>query len=467
MKRITLYEFQRKYLSTVHTEGVDVTPESLQRFFEAINGLYGRGHEVLSLRYDTRRREYYIKAHGSVGFAYHLGKPGFMIQVLPRPYKRDPDEARSLRFFLSLMNLSGGLGLGRREIEEAVSTYARGEGGVHELFLYLYVYLLGRELFHGLYREYSEVEEELQTIRGRILLSRLARRPPLGRDVPVRHAVLDVDTALNRVLKAALEVVVEVSAWEGIARAAEALIRYFADVGPLRPEDIERATFNPLNERFRPTFHLATMILTGFGKLSRGGFTAPGIFIEMDRLFEDLVYHTVLTALSGKGRVHRQQPLPPIVRGAAEIEAKMDAVFTFGPPRPDIFVQMPDGRCILEVKYRNLSVKMGDTWWRKLVRSSGELYQVYSYSRISGGGALIVYPKLRGQYNEWLPDMFDERVETFSFFDGTPLGIVGYELSHIGRDVLIARRGVVLDGKIAGNVRRLLESVCVMNGEKV
>ena len=357
--------------------------------------------------------------------------------------------------------------MGGREIEEAVSTYTKGRGSVHELFLYLYVYLLGRELFHGLYREYSEIEEELQTIRGRVLLSRLARRPPLSRDVPVRHAVLDVDTALNRVLKAALEVVVEVSAWEGIARAAEALIRYFADVGPLRPEDIERATFNPLNERFRPTFHLATMILTGFGKLSRGGFTAPGIFIEMDRLFEDLVYHTVLTALSGKGQVHRQQPLPPIVRGAAEIEAKMDAVFTFGPPRPDIFIQMPDGRCILEVKYRNLSVKLGNTWWRKLVRSSGELYQVYSYSRISGGGALIVYPRLRGQYNEWLPDMFDERVETFSFFDGIPLGIVGYELSHIGRDVLIARRGVILDGKIARNVRDLLESVCVVNEEKI
>ncbi|QDA31686.1 restriction endonuclease [Thermococcus indicus] len=466
MKRITLYEFQRKYLSTIRTAGVDVTPESLQKFFEVINGLYGREHEVLSLKYDTRRGEYYIRAHGSVGFAYHLGEPSFMIQVLPRPYKRDPDEARSLRFFLSLMNLSGGLGLGRREIDEAVSTYTRGKGGVHELFLYLYAYLLGRELFHGLYREYSEVEEKLQTIRGRVLLSRLARRPPLSRDVPVRHTVLDVDTALNRVLKAALEVVVEVSAWEGIARAAEALIRYFADVGPLRQGDIERVTFNPLNERFRPTFHLATMILAGFGKLSPG-LTVPGIFIEMDRLFEDLVYHTVLTALSGRGRVHRQQPLPHIVRNASEIEAKMGAVFTFGPPRPDIFVQMPGGRCILEVKYRNLSVKMGDTRWRKLVRSSGELYQAYSYSRISGGGALIVYPRLRGQYNGWLPDMFEEGVETFSFFDGTPLGIVGYELSRIGREVFIARRGVILDRKIAGNVRNLLESVCVPNGEKV
>ncbi|AEK72121.1 putative 5-methylcytosine restriction system, catalytic subunit [Thermococcus sp. 4557] len=467
MKRITLYEFQRKYLSTIRMEGMDVTPESLQRFFEVINSLYGREHEVLSLKYDTRRGEYYIKAHGSVGFAYHLSEPGFMVQVLPRPYRHDPDESRSLRFFLSLMNLSGGLGLGRKEIDDAVAIYARGEGGVHELFMYLYVYLLGRELFHGLYRGYSEVEEELQTIRGRVLLSRLARRPPLGRDVPVRHAVLDVDTPLNRVLRAALEVVVEVSAWEGVARSAEALVRYFADVGPLRQDDIKRVSFNPLNERFRPIFHLATMILMGFGKLPGKGLMVPGIFIEMDRLFEDLVYHTVLTAISGRGRVHRQHPLPPIVRDAEEIGARTGAVFTFGPPRPDIFVQMPEGRCILEVKYRNLSVKMGDTWWRKLVRSSSELYQVYSYSRISGGGALLVYPRLMGQYNGWLPDMFDESIETFSFFDGTPLGIVGYELSRIGREVLIARRGVVIDGKIAGNVRSLLESVCALKGERV
>lgn len=460
MRAVTIYEFQRKYLQSLRAEGINVSPSELQRFFEFINSSYGRENDVLSLRYDVSRGDYYIQAHGSVGFAYYLGDEPFMIQVLPKPYRNDPDHRRSMKFFLSLLNLSGNLGMSPRDIERAVSAY-RGENElIHEMFFYLYTSQLGRKIFHGMYQEYSEVEENSKTIRGRVLLSRLVRTTPGSLDIPVRHAVLGIDNPLNRVLKAALEVVAENSSWNGIRREASALLEYFRGVGQLNRDDPNRVSFNSLNERFRPAYTLAMIILEGFGRRRQRGLVQHGIFMDMAHLFETLVYHTIRRVLQGEAVVYRDYILPHIVEGAQSVEAKLGAVFTFGPPLPDILVATDSGKCVIEVKYRSLLVKMRGQWRRKLVRKSEELYQIYSYSRLAGGSAAVVYPRLEGVYNHWIPDMFGPEGNVLSFFDGTPFGLFGYELSRVGKEVFITRNGVVLREGVARNLREHLLSLC-------
>ncbi|WP_088863488.1 5-methylcytosine restriction system specificity protein McrC [Thermococcus celer] len=460
MKVVTLHEFQRRYLRSLQAEGLKLHPSELHRFFESINRVYGREHEVLSLKYDVSRGEYYIKTHGSVGFAYHLGDEPFMIQILPKPYRYDPDQRRSMKFFLSLLNMSGNLGMSPRDIELAISAYGDEGELIHELFFYLYVFQLKRRVFHGMYQEYSELEESSKTIRGRVLLSRLIRTAPVGVDVPVRHSALGVDNPLNRVLKAALEVVAENSEWRGIGRAAGSLIEYFRGVGTLDQKDPERVSFNSLNERFKPVYTLATIILTGFSRKTGTNSGQQGVFIDMAHLFEDLAYHTIKRALNGKGVVYRNYTLPHIVKDHGRVEAKLGAVFTLGSPLPDILVVTDSGKCAIEVKYRGLIVKMGGNWWRKLVRSSEDLYQIYSYSRLAGGSAAIVYPRLKGAYNHWIPDMFEPSGELLSFFDGTPFALFGYELSRVGTDVFITRNGVVLRDSIARNLRETLLALC-------
>ncbi|ASJ09307.1 restriction endonuclease [Thermococcus siculi] len=463
MKVITLYEFQRRYLQSLSAEGIDVSPGELQRFFDFINETYGGDHDVLSLNYDIKKRDYYIKAHGSVGFAYYFGRTPFMMQVLPRPYRNDPDEKRSITFFLNLLNLSGGLGMGPRDIESAASAYTEGSKTLHELFFYLYVSLLGREVFRGMYREYRETEDNTKTIRGRVLLSRLVRRNPMYASVPVRHTYLSTDSAMNRVLKAALETTIRNSEWKGVRKAAETLLGHFHEVSNLRPNDVVRVVPNPLNERFLPAYKLAKLIIFGFNERGWEKNFHPGIFIGMDRLFEDLVYHTVRAVLDGYGVVYKQYSLPHVVKDAAEIESKAGAIFTFGAPLPDILIRTDSGNCIIEVKYRSLSVRIRDRWQRKLVRNSNELYQVYTYSKLSGGGAVIVYPRLKGVYNSWLQDIFGDDREVFQFFDGTPFGVFGYELSRIGYDVIITKNGVVLDEKLKRELREFLLEFCKGN----
>lgn len=460
MRAVTLYEFQRKYLQSLQAEGIKVSPSELQRFFDFINRTYGHENDVLSLRYDVSKGDYYIQAHGSVGFAYYLGDEPFMIQVLPKPYRHDSDQRRSMKFFLSLLNLSGSLGMSPRDIELAVSAYQDEGELIHELFFYLYVSQLGRRIFHGMYQEYNELEENTKTIRGRVLLSRLIRTAPGQLDIPVRHSVLGIDNPLNRVLRAALEVVTENSEWNGVRREAGSLLEYFRGVGQLNQNDFSRVSFNPLNERFRPVYILATIILRGFSRGSQRGTAQQGVFIDMAHLFENLVYHTIKRALTGWGRVYRDYLLPHLVKDSRKVEAELGAVFTFGPPLPDILIVTDSGKCVVEVKYRSLLVKMRGKWRRKLVRNSEELYQIYSYSRLAGGSAVIVYPRLEGVYNHWIPDMFGPGEEILSFFDGTPFGLFGYELSRVGTDVFITRNGVVLRDSVAKNLREHLLSLC-------
>lgn len=460
MRLVTLYEFQRKYLHSLRAEGISVTPVELQRFFDVINRTYGREGDVLSMRYDTKREDYYIQTNGSVGFTYYFGKTPFMIQILPKPYRNDRDQRQSMALFLSLLNLSGSLGMSTHEINSALSRYESEDEALHELFFYLYILQLEKEAFHGMYQEYMEVEGETKTIRGRLLLSKLVKNGHMQGNVPVRYAVLGADNPLNRVLRAALEVVAENSTWRGIKRAAEHLSYNFRDVSSLRDGDMKAVRFNPLNERFKPLYTIATMILFGFKKAGAHGTLHPGIFLDMARLFEDLVYHTVKRALREEATVHQWHLLPHVIKDARKVEGNLGAVFMFGRPLPDIMAVTPFGGCVIEVKYRNLLVRLGDITRKKLVRNSSELYQIYTYSRLSGGSAAIVYPRLSGSYNEWIPDMFGEDVPSIQFFDGTRFGLFGYELSRIGKDIFVTKNGVILRENVAENLREHLMFLC-------
>ncbi|WP_054841028.1 hypothetical protein [Thermococcus peptonophilus] len=105
------------------------------------------------------------------------------------------------------------------------------------------------------------------------------------------------------------------------------------------------------------------------------------------------------------------------------------------------------------------------------MRKSDELYQAYTYSRLVSeywGGTrevpvLLIYPRLEGIYNHWIPNLFSARPEdTFEFFDGTRVGgVFGYELSMIGGDeILLRKNSVVIDEDTAENLRSFILGLC-------
>ncbi|NJF24766.1 McrC family protein [Thermococcus sp. Bubb.Bath] len=466
---VTLYEFANKPLTELKSLGLQVDEREIIKFAEGINALYGGDSPVFTVTYDPRRDKYYLRTHGSVGFAYYLSDEGVvLVQVLPKPFRYEREDGHSLLFLLQLFNMYYQMGLEPSEIKDIVFEYSR-QKALDEIFRYLYVLLLSRALSRGLYYEYGELEESSQTVRGRILLGELARRPPWKADLPIRYSVLLEDNPLNRVLKGALEVAVKSARLSETRKVGGVLLDLFGDVDDPRPGDFGKVSFNHLNERFRTVFRLARVM---YSELGTGGSRRflPGVFIRMDELFETLVYKTLKTALGHDAEVRFQVQLPHVIKNANEIEARFGAFFMMGNPLPDIVVSTGNGTCVVEVKYRNLYVyhKAENRLYRKLVRNSNELYQAYTYSRLVSEyrgsekvPVILIYPRLEGIYNHWIPDLFSARMEdTFEFFDGTRVGVFGYELSVIGEEILLRRNSVVINEDTAENLRSFILALC-------
>ena len=460
---VRLHEFERVPLSKLRAMGVDISHPELSHFVEVINAIHGREHSVFSIEYSPRRREHYLRAHGSIGFAYYIRKgKRITFQVLPKPFRADPDDRRSIQFFLHLLNLAKGMKLERGHLNALGDEYSRS-GDIDELFKSMYVLLLSKALGEGPYLEYGEIEENSKVIRGRILVSRIARRPPWEPEVPVRYSIMLENNPLNRVLKGALAIVMSTAKWKPTKRLGGVLMGAFQGVDFPQPGDGAKVTFNHLNERFRTVFNLAETILSAFTGLGTGDRILPGIFISMDELFEALVYQTIRSALGREAEVRFEESLPHIIRNAREYEIKRRAVFMMGNPLPDITIRTEKGSCIVEVKYRDLYVRLNNEGRRvrKLVRNSSELYQAYAYAKLFGGGVLLIYPRLEGRYNHWLPDLFTAGADdVLRFFDGTKLGIFGYEISRIGDGVVVDGSGVFLEEELGERVREFLLDFC-------
>ncbi|WP_297498591.1 restriction endonuclease [Thermococcus sp.] len=460
---VRLHEFERIPLSRLREMRVNLSHSELSHFVEVVNAIHGRRHRVFSIEYSPRRREHYLRAHGSIGFAYYVRRnERITFQVLPKPFRADPDDRRSIQFFLHLLNLAKGMRLERGHLNAIGDEYSKS-GNIDELFKSMYVLLLAKALGEGLYLEYGEIEESSRVIRGRILVSRMARRPPWETELPVRYSLMLENNPLNRILKGALSVVVSTAKWKPTKRLGGVLIGAFQGVDFPYPGDGARVNFNHLNERFRTVFNLAETILSAFTGLGTGDRIFPGIFISMDELFEALIYQTIRSALGRDAEVRFEESLPHIIRNARDYEIKKRAVFMMGNPLPDITIRTGKGACVVEVKYRDLYVRVNNEGRRvrKLVRNSSELYQAYAYAKLFGGGVLLIYPRLEGRYNYWLPDFFAPgEGDVLRFFDGTKLGIFGYEISRIGDGVSIDGSGVYLDDELRERLRGFLLNFC-------
>jgi len=460
---VRLYEFGRVSVSRLRERGVDVSYPELSHFVEVVNSVHGGEHKVFSLEYSPREREHYLRAHGSVGFAYYVTKgKRITFQVLPKPFKTDPDDRRSVQFFLQLLNLAKGMRVSSGEMRVLAEEYSKS-GDIDELFKSMYVLLLAKALSEGPYIEYGEVEENSRVLRGRILMSRVAREPPWKMEVPIRYSVMLEDNPLNRILRRALEIVVTSSRWKSTRKIGGILLSAFMDVSPPAYGDSSRVAFNHLNERFRTVFSLAEAIISGFRGVGTYKRVLPGIFVSMDRLFEGLVYHTIRAAMAGEAEVRAEEKLPHLIKNAREYEEKRRAVFMMGNPLPDVVVKCNGSALIVESKYRNLQVYLHNEGRsvRKLVRKSSELYQAYAYAKLLNGGVILVYPRLEGRYNHWIPDLFeaDER-DVLRFFDGTKFAILGYELSRIGKDIEIHPGTVTLRDEVREGLRGFLKNFC-------
>jgi 5-methylcytosine-specific restriction enzyme subunit McrC len=193
------------------------------------------------------------------------------------------------------------------ELIDAVATY----------FADLVAELLAR----GLYRSYTEREENLSTVRGRIVFAEDVRLNVARRHKTVcRYSELTWDIPENQVLR---QVAVLLSNWPFRRPEVRArLTSIAAELGELspstlRPEDVDRFNYHRQNEHYRRPHALCRLFLAGMSVGERAGdFAFQTFLLDMNKLFEMFVTQALEDRLRLPFRVDPQRSERLDVRGA-------------------------------------------------------------------------------------------------------------------------------------------------------
>jgi 5-methylcytosine-specific restriction enzyme subunit McrC len=146
----------------------------------------------------------------------------------------------------------------------------------------------------GLYRSYMEREENLPTVRGRIIFAEDARLNfALRHRTMCRYSELTWDIPENQVLR---QVAQTLSNWPfrrlGVRARLASIAAELAELSPssLRAEDLDRFSYHRQNEHYRRSHALCRLFLTSASVSEHAGQVAFQTFLlDMNRLFEMFV----------------------------------------------------------------------------------------------------------------------------------------------------------------------------------
>ncbi|MFF3589035.1 McrC family protein [Streptomyces sp. NPDC002387] len=289
-------------------------------------------------------------------------------------------------------------------------------------------------LRQGVLQGYREVEESALVVRGRLRESEQIRRH-FGRTPPVEIAydAYTVDTAENRILRAAADRLLRLPGVPGLVRRRLAHQRVrLADALPLvRGQELPRWQPSRLNSRYQPALRLAEAVLRGASPEHRPAGSGPlamdGFLLDMNKLFEDFVTVALREALREHGLTARLQD-----------RHHLDTAGLVG-MRPDLVVRTGDGRIPLAVVDAKYKVEKADGLL------NADLYQALAYATVLGlSEAHLVYAAGRQ------PERFHEVHGTTAGPDGRGVRLYQHslDLSREPGQLLLALRQIA--GRLAG-----------------
>ena len=186
---------------------------------------------------------------------------------------------------------------------------------------YSLVQSVTRALSHGVVQGYRTTEDSLRTIRGRIRFDEQIRaRPGLLLPIEVTFDDFTVDTAENRILRAALRAMLRVPRLDDDVRRRLLHLDGRLDGVTVLPSGAPIPTWVPsrLNGRYQPALRLAEIVLrNGAAKTGNSGLEVASFVVVMWKVFEDFVT-TALTEALDKVPGRTQAQLPAYLAGRGD-----------------------------------------------------------------------------------------------------------------------------------------------------
>ncbi len=302
-----------------------------------------------------------------------LATPRSTLEILP---KIDGDDGAVRAALVQLLAVA----LDLRVSDGEMTALRTQRHDLLELLIRLFAARLLAAVRRGLPRRYRTRTEDVRLLRGRLDVTRQLTRLAVRSDVlACRFDELSVDTPLNRVLKAAVSKLTEVTRSSATARRLAELAARLEFVNDARSPLREPVRLDRSNTAFHDPYRLARMFLAGdWQSTTSGKASGFALVFAMNDLFEAFIGRSVRRAVA-PWQVHLQHSRHYAVQGPAGPLFRL---------RPDIVIDTPDGPTVLDTKWKRL-----DPADSVLSIESADIYQMQAYAHAYDAARLVlVYP---------------------------------------------------------------------------
>jgi 5-methylcytosine-specific restriction enzyme subunit McrC len=331
-----------------------------------------------------------------------------VIEILPKVAARD--EAGISNYARSNLGMMLAYANELEPEERGLVAQDHADAPLSEVFIKLFAARLRGELFRGRAQGYREVEENMGSLRGRLVFGRHVQVNAARQDrFYIRREEWSADTALNRALKAACALLVRVAAQRRTRELLGECLMWLEDVEQVAASAVrwEMVRVDRQSARFGPLLKLARLLVEGQQMTGTAGADESfSLLYPMERLYEQFVAgfirREVLPCLNREARGESDPLFTLRTQGSGLsaylfTEERADAPSKkTGRLKPDLMIEGPGGlRVVLDTKWKHLTQTKSRSTAKNARDGIGmaDLCQMVIYGHVLGSASvLLVYP---------------------------------------------------------------------------
>lgn len=346
-----------------------------------------------------------IKAGKYIG-AIKFGED--IIQILPKTLKNSK-YTKSQLLEISNKNLLWWLTrCSRINFPKSVSGWNLRNFSFLDVLIYMFAVLTRDDLIYNKHQSYTEKEEAIGTLRGRIDFSKYAVNYFTGNAhiLPCIYESLEIDNLYNRIVKFTSKFLLQNTDNDEIKKILQEIIWILDDVEDvfITTADCGRVVVSPLNDNMKTILDYCRMFLSGMTiKSSDNDLEIFAFLIPTEKLFEDFIfgfikdkfqYKSDILNIQSQGNEDGKQI--PLAVEKYETEKMNREVFKL---KPDIYISKIEEDIIIDTKYKAIYSKQEALENERSNNgvSINDVYQMLAYTvKLNVKTCHLLYPNTVG-----------------------------------------------------------------------
>ncbi|MBV4438634.1 McrC family protein [Clostridium tyrobutyricum] len=357
-----------------------------------------------------------------INYVGYIKLPTFSIEILPKIDINKNDLEQSRRMLLNMLQKSGLIKVDYSELS-LLHNYKQNLG---EILAFLFAKKLQNELIKGPYLQYITMEENINLLKGKLILTEHIKNIATNKDkVYCAFEEFCIDNNLNQILKhCVVNLIKSIRNPETIKLLKHCIVQFaYVSDREIYPYELEKFSFNRLNNRYASVFILAKMLLSGYSSTgSTGNDKSYSILFKMEEIFERYIGNLIARNIKDSVVYTQHSKYKLMIK-----EGKDTGIFQL---KPDIVIE-----------YEGKQTLILDTKWKRIISRSSrygikrnDIYQMYVYlTRYQDvKNVILLYP-----HNENIAKEAGEMLESWHLEDCIRKKIRVYSVSLSDEDQAI------------------------------